>query len=38
MLQRFRTALAATLLALAALWAGGWSAPAQAGITLNGLD
>ena len=38
MLQRCRTALAATLLALAALSAGGWSAPAQAGITLNGLD
>ena len=38
MLQRCRTALAATLLALAALSAGGWSAPAQAGIALNGLE
>ena len=38
MLQRFAPRLPQPLLALAALSAGGWSAPAQAGITLNGLD
>lgn len=38
MLRKIRTALVATAVALAAVSAGGWSTPVQAGITFNALD
>ena len=38
MLRKIRTALVATAVALAAVSAAGWSAPAHAGIAFNAID